>query len=75
MFTNIQNHLLQLLCAKKIPITLYLLSGIRLEGSIEKYTESAICLKDAYDRWQQWVNLDFIATLMVSDSHKTTNLS
>ncbi len=44
---NLENSFLQLLCDKKIQVSIFLKSGIKLHGMIEKVDDDVIFLKDA----------------------------
>lgn len=44
---DLENDFLQLLCDKKVQVSIFLKSGIKLHGVIEKVDSDVIFLKDA----------------------------
>ena len=48
---TLQDPFLNVLRKERIPVSIYLVSGIKLQGQIESFDQFVILLKNAVSRW------------------------
>ena len=61
---NLQASFLTILCSDKIPVAIYLVSGIKLQGIIASFDEQVILLK--HDNVAQMIYKHSVSTIVPS---------